>query len=43
MNFLSVFVSTGIQYILMLALAVGAVLLGITMRKKKDASKKEEE
>lgn len=42
MSLLNQFLNSGLQFILMVAVVVGAVVLGATLRKKKDEAKKEE-
>lgn len=42
MPLLNEILSSGLQFILMIAVVVGAVVLGATLRKKKDAAKREE-
>ena len=36
MEFLSAIIAEGVQYVFMLAVAFGAILLGINLRKRKD-------
>lgn len=42
MSLLNQFLNSGLQFILMVAVVLGAVVLGATLRKKKDEAKKEE-
>ena len=43
MPLLNEFLSSGFQFILMVAVVAGAAVLGATLRKKKDAAKREEQ
>ena len=43
MPLLNEFLSSGLQFILMVAVVAGAAVLGATLRKKKDAAKREEQ
>jgi len=42
MEFLKALLTEGMQFIVMAGVAFGAVLLGITLRKRKNAAKEEE-